>query len=558
MSPSPPAQADQSVPAITYAASLQPLSNSRQPTSVGRFRVREYRAGGWVGEAVVNPAPGAANRNIVFEAFRDALADGMVPGDAVLLFVIASGDPEWGPGGAMLARAWPSVVRRLLVEPSADAVGNSIYKVEICDPVTYLADRPIWGVYHQESLGHVIGGVLSLAAGGDGEPTLTPALPDLPTLRIEPHLRPPAGRGAASASSADAPSDYPLRYVVAVGEPLGLWLGKTLSRLGVRMEIEALPEGELCLHLRDGLPAGQPLLMTFGAGGDASETNATLDSLDAFPGYASRAALQDNPSSELRRIGAAGAIGQVMTAAGLDMDEVAERAAFAADAYGLAERTLRVASKQTLIRPGWRIEFANRNVDGTNAWQIADVLHYFGSGGYHNLSYLQKDGEAWRPLIPADEGPVVVSATVDDGESRRGEPVQRDRLGRIPMRFGFLPSAAADPSGGDAAVAPATTPTVPCVPLPVIELMGGGQHGFVPAHRQGDLCRVLVHNPFFAEIYGFAYRDDRRVGADLADVSTGLVVRHDADGFAGLLFRPDEDLADLRESPDDPPGSGTA
>ena len=542
---SPPAGEAPSAPEITYSATLQPLSNSRPHTSVGRFRMREYRAGGWIGEATVNPSPGAANRNIVFEAFRDALADGMAPGAAVNLFLIARGDPQFGPTGAMLARAWPSVVRRLLVEPTADAVGNSIYKVEICDPITYLADRPIWGAYHQAPLGEVIGGALSLAAGGDGEPTLTPALPDLPTLRIETHLRPPSVVGAASAGSAAAPTDYELRYAVAVGEPLGLWLGKTLSRLGVRMEAEALPEGEICLHLRDDLPGSEPLLMTFEASGDASDTNATLYSLDAFPVHASRAALQDNPSSGIRRIGAAGAVGQVMTAAGLGTDEVAERASFAADTHRLAERTLRVVSKQTLIRPGWRIEFANRNVDGTNAWQIADVNHYFGSGGYHNLTYLQKDGEAWRPLIPADDGPVVVSATVDDGQSERGEPVERDRLGRIPMRFGFLPNAADD------AAAPATTLTVPRVRLPVIELMGGGQHGFVPAHRQGDLCRVLVHHPFFAEIYGFVYRDDRRVGADLTDVSTGLVVRHDADGFSGLLFRPDEDLADLRESPDD-------
>ena len=552
MTASPPAEEPESAPETTYSATLQPLANTRRPTAVRRFSVREYRAGGWVAEATVNPAPGPSNRNIVFEAFRDALGDGMAPGEAVTLRLIASGDRQSESASAVLARAWPSVVRKLLIEPTADAVGNSIYKVEICDPVTYLSARPIWGAYREVPLGPMIGGVLSLAVGGDGEPTLTPTLPGLPRLQIETHLRPPSGGGAALASSAQTPADYDLRYAIAVGEPLGLWLSKTLSRLGVRMETEVQQDGGLCLHLRDDVPAGDPLAMTFEAGGEASATNATLYDMDAFPTYPSRAALQDNPTSDIRRVGEPGAVGQVITAAGLGADEAAERAGFAAETHRLAQRTFRVVTKQSLIRPGWRIEFANSNVDGTNAWQMANVNHYFGSGGYHNLTYLQKDGEAWRPLIPADNGPMVVSATVDDGESGPGEPVERDRLGRIPMRFGFLPRVDETmPDQGDAAPAPATEPTVPRVPLPIIELMGGGQHGFIPAHRQGDLCRVLVHHPFFAEIYGFVYRDDRRVGADLANVSTGLVVRHDADSFSGLLFRPDEDLEELRQSADE-------
>ena len=552
MTTSPPAEEPEAAPDATYGATLQPLANTRRPTAVRQFRVREYRAGGWVAEATVNPAPGPSNRNIVFEAFRDALADGMAPGEAVTLRLIASGDPQADSASAVLARAWPSVVRRLLVEPTADAVGNSTYKVEICDPVTYLSGRPIWGAYHEVPLGPMIGGVLSLAAGGDGEPTLTPMLPGLPRVQIETHLRPPSGGGAALASTAQAPADYDLRYAIAVGEPLGLWLSKTLSRLGVRMETEVLRDGGLRLHLLDDVPASEPLVMTFEAGGDASATNATLHDLNAFPAYRSRAALQDNPTSDIRRVGASGAIGQVITAAGLGADEAAERASFAAETRELAQRTFRVITKQPLIRPGWRIEFANTNLDGTNAWQMANVSHYFGSGGYRNLSYLQKDGEAWRPLIPADNGPVVVSAIVDDGQSDTGEPVQRDRLGRIPMRLGFLPRIDPAPADqDDAASAPAPNPTIPRVPLPIIELMGGGQHGFIPAHRQGDLCRVLVHHPFFAEIYGFAYRDDRRVGANLADVSTGLVVRHDAEGFSGLLFRPDEDLEALRRRDDE-------
>ena len=144
MAANPPPDPDppEDPPETTYTATVRPLDDSRRPTAVQRFVVREYRAGGWVAEATVDPAPGAANRNIVFEAFRDALADGMAPGSAAVLRLIASGDSE--SASAILARAWPSVVRQLRVEPTADAVGNSIYKVELCDPVTYLSARPIW------------------------------------------------------------------------------------------------------------------------------------------------------------------------------------------------------------------------------------------------------------------------------------------------------------------------------------------------------------------------------------------------------------------------------
>lgn len=74
--------------------------------------------------------------------------------------------------------------------------------------------------------------------------------------------------------------------------------------------------------------------------------------------------------------------------------------------------------------------------------------------------------------------------------------------------------------------------------------MGGGLHGFLRAHRQGDVCRVLVHQPMFAEIHGFSYRDDRRIGTEQTDVSTGLVAHRGQEGWAGMLFRPKEDLVE--------------
>ena len=83
----------------------------------------------------------------------------------------------------------------------------------------------------------------------------------------------------------------------------------------------------------------------------------------------------------------------------------------------------------------------------------------------------------------------------------------------------------------------------PRIPLSVIEPMAGALHGFITAHRQGDICRVAVHDPFNAEIVGFQYRDDRRINRDLSDAVTGLVVEHNfSQAWSGVVFRRTEDM----------------
>ena len=83
----------------------------------------------------------------------------------------------------------------------------------------------------------------------------------------------------------------------------------------------------------------------------------------------------------------------------------------------------------------------------------------------------------------------------------------------------------------------------PRLPLTVIQPMAGGLHGFVPAHRHGDACRVAVHHPLWAEVAGFQYREDRRIIEDLRGATAGLVVEHDAGkAWTGIVFRPAADL----------------
>ena len=78
----------------------------------------------------------------------------------------------------------------------------------------------------------------------------------------------------------------------------------------------------------------------------------------------------------------------------------------------------------------------------------------------------------------------------------------------------------------------------PKIPLPIVEPMAGAMHGFIAAHRHGDICRVAVHSPLNAEIVGFQYRDDRKINVDLAGAVAGIVVEHNyAQSWSGLVFK---------------------
>ena len=88
----------------------------------------------------------------------------------------------------------------------------------------------------------------------------------------------------------------------------------------------------------------------------------------------------------------------------------------------------------------------------------------------------------------------------------------------------------------DAAAAPQKWP--PRIPLSIVQPMAGSLHGFVGGHRQGDACRVAVHDPLWAEIVGFEYRRHRALGSGIAQATAGVVVEHDNhSAWSGLLFR---------------------
>ena len=526
---------------VPCIARLHPLDDAKALTPVRAFTVVESRGGGWVAEAIVDP-PSTVTASIE-ATFRNALSMGLEPGRSVVLRLITVGTDALTIPGAQeqaaateIVRTWPSVVMRVNTIPGKTPTAPA-YSVRLCDPVTMLASEPIWGTFTETSPGRIVGGALTLAWGGDGAGTLTPALPGMPSVVIKERLR----TGIAQ-----------VPFAIAGGTPLGQWLRSFLARLGARIELIGYTNEKVELTVTDAPPEGDACVFTLDDPSDPSGTNVRIAHIGSFARPPVRGSVLDDPTTgDARRIGVTGGVDGVIEAAQIDLTEATFRTQFRWKTELLDMMAPSIVGAQPKIHPGARISFSNQSFCGTKSWQAGDTVHRFTDGIYRNLVQIYKDGMAWRPPIPEGEDGVVFSAVVGDGSSAAGSPVARDRLGRIPVRFSFLAaptdSTASDTdadSNGDGTGSTTPTWAGPPVSLPIVALMGGGTHGFLPGHRQGDPCRVSVQSPIFAEIIGFSYRDDRRVGAELVDATAGIVVRQDTEGWSGLIFRPNQDLGD--------------
>ena len=526
---------------VPYIARLHPLGDAKALTPVRAFTVVESRGEGWVAEAIVDP-PSTVTSSIE-ATFWNALSMGLKPGKSVVLRLITVGtDAPTIPGAqgqatpTEIVRTWPSIVMRTSTirgrTPTVPA-----YAVRLCDPVTMLASEQIWGTFTEISPGRIVGGALTLSWGGDGVGTLTPVLPGMPSVVIKERLR----TGIAQ-----------VPFAIAGGARLGQWLRRFLARLGARIELIGYTNEKVELTVTDSPPEGTVHKFTLDGSTEPSGTNVRIAHIGSFARPPIRGSVLDNPTTgDARPIGVNGGVDRVIEGAQINFTEAAFRAQFSWKTELLDMMTPSIVSAQPKIHPGARLRFGNQSFSGTKNWQAGDTVHWFADGIYRNLVQIHKDGMAWRPPIPEDAGGVVFSAVVDDGSSAAGSPVARDRLGRIPVRFSFLAaptrSTASDPNadpGGGGTGSTTQTWAGPPVSLPIVELMGGGTHSFLRGHRQGDPCRVSVQSPIFAEIIGFSYREDQRVGAELVDATAGIVVRQDTEGWSGLIFRPNEDPGD--------------
>ena len=550
---------------IPYAAVITTPGDDDLIVPVESFSVSEVRGAGWFGIARLDFGASDAPFASSAAALRTVIDFRLVPGKPIVLRLVMAGDTM----GGTPVRNWPSMIMRVVSVPRGKSEERGLEcRVELCDPLSYCRTRPVWGVFNSCSPGQMVGGALSLAVGGNGDPTREPVLPGMPVVRIYEHVR---------AELEEIP------YAIATGEPLRSWLDRILGTLGIRMELVGFEGEQVGIRLRDTPPSASeanenlsPIEMIVDGSAEPGATTLSIVHMQINALAKKRSALFDSPSQgAVTRIGSeSGSVEAVIRASEIDVVEAGLRAGFARESAVLATERLWATSANPGMLPGRLVDFVSSSaggagtgsptVMGASRWQLGDVKHFHVRGKYRNIVEMEKAGTAWRPPVPRDGSPVAVSGTVDDGVSQKGDSVPRDNVGRIPVTLSFLPrtdedqtpadsGASASPAGRQSPrQSPQQSPVqVSPISLPVIGLMAGDTHGFVTAHRQGDICRVLVFNPLYAEIHGFGYGDDRRVAEKLSDASAGLVVRHGEGGWRGIVFRPQEDMGTEQDDNDD-------
>ncbi|MCY4467318.1 MAG: hypothetical protein OXC08_01245 [Thiotrichales bacterium] len=329
-------------------------------------------------------------------------------------------------------RTWPCMVSQMVPLDSEDDT-RAACRIQLVDPLGYLASREIWGAYRDVSAAELVGGAIALAAGADEGPTTEVTTAWLPKIRVRGHHR-------------DALDVIP--YAVASGETLGEWLARVLGTLGLRAELFAEDGGDTqVVYLTDALAHRASYEMHVERDGvelsddeQGRDGGISIRSRAAFPGNPLRGALLDDPTQGTPRVLVGfGPVGRVVRAQGADADEVTERAWHEVRRGFCEALMVRAASGHPGIEPGCTITL-NETINRIDHWQVASARHLVSEGAYDNDATLLRADTAWHPPEPEPRGTVIVSAMVDHSEeSLYHEPVPRDRLGRINVRFSFLP-----------------------------------------------------------------------------------------------------------------------
>ncbi len=508
---------------------------------------------GWIGKAHLYLYATQGKRIGIEQMLRNVIDAGLSTAEPALIS-LASDD------AASVRRSWPSVITAITPYQPQDSITDAACELAVADPITYLSERPIWGAYRTCSLGRIVGGALSLAAGGDGKPTLTPILTGLPTVRIVEDFRQALNQ---------------LAYAIATGQTLREWLNDLFGMLGVRFQLAGQKDGTVEVTLSDRLPRGAPFSMQVSSdlqGGRDAAPNAPdkapplrIVGIEGLPGETARGGVLDDPTHGTFRyigaegtIGAEGAVGTVVTGTGVDIDEAVKR--MGNSVAGAHAEMLQVvaASRYPVLRPGKLVQL-DRSVLGHTLWQPMQVRHHVRNGIYDNDVVLIRGEVSWHLATPPRRPAVLITGSIDGGvQYAANEPVPRDRQGRVPVAFPFVPVPSdetdqpEDPSSVDQVdvdtAESANDQWPPRIMLTVIEPMAGSMHGFVGGHRQGDVCRVAVYGPLWAEVLGFQYRSNRQINADIQDATAGIVVEHNFQTtWSGMVFRRVEELEDEDE-----------
>ena len=401
---------------------------------VAGFSLTEQYNAGWRGNVLL--VSNTVTPLSIGNMMGAAMTSGIIPGSTATLRLALLTDDETD---GTLVRSWPVIIGE--VEPFQTAeLTTKVCQVSLLDPISFLGDRTIWGCYRACSAAEMVGGALSIAAGGDGKPALQPLLPGLPQLNIRSAFR-------------EALEEVP--YSIAVGQNLGEWLLQVLGLLGLRMELLGKSDGSLDVLLTDAAPTGTPMPMS-DLPADAAEGDTPaptrgrlhIDGLSARPGGGLRGAILDDPSlGGFRRIGG-GAVGNLFSGVEIGVDEAAYRSTAEVISSYTEMLVVSTLSRQPGFRPGRLVEL-DRTLRGKDTWQLARVTHRLQGRVYANRATLLVGDASWHPDLPKPRPPVIVPAIVDGGtDFEFHEPVPRDRLGRIPVQFPFIPS----PMGDEAAM----------------------------------------------------------------------------------------------------------
>lgn len=513
---------------IRYRAELSTPGQMIANPTVTEFFVQEQQGIGWIGSATVNTGPN--RRSNVGGTFGFALNSGLVPGSEVTLKLIVDNDPQGYISVGTIVRTWPSVISNISSNTRNSPEGSFVdLEILFADPVSYLANSTLWAVITNSSPAMLVSKALSLVTGGDGEATLSPVIPNFPAINI---------------SEAVHESLAAIPYAIAHGEPLLRWLFFVLGRLGVRMEITGDSQGRLGIALKDLRPGGTPVDIRVNSGHETDTNHGAILSMRYASTANVRATLLDNPSTgNFRYIGSGGSVGAIIDSAYTDINQAVIKSAYQSQFSALTAGQMLMTTGQSGLTPGRLVNIINHENDVRQVWQVGDIRHVFLGGTYGNTFTTLLGTIPWRPPIPSREDRMaVVSGVVDSPDVEVDGTVNRDRLGRIPVKLSFTQPA--EEATGNNQQIPSSS-----IDLPIIEQFAGGVHGFIPSHRQGDACRVVVRNPLFAEIAGFNYRDDF-VAKEFLDTSAGWVVSHDQDQWSGMIFRSKDVDDELDESPD--------
>ena len=422
---------------------------ARKLLPLAGFELSEGYNMGWRGTLVFGATTSSAAHS--GNMMAGLMATGVIPGaSAVLRIVLRSDDPD---SDGTVVRSWPVALGDLRPHtlPRAADLACSL---RVMDPISALATRTVWAAYRACSIAEMIGGALSVAAGGSGKPTLNPRLPNLPPVNIIPVHR---------------QSLHWMHYGIAAGATLSDWLVEVLGRLGLRLEMIGRHDGTVQVRLCDSPASGAVLPMAVAGtasadaeGDDAGVAGGTVEDpgsgdsgdesavtnygsigivgLHAQAGVSWRSSVIDNPEQGgFRRVGL-GSVGNLFSGLGIDPDEAARRAI--APVLGTFAEMFIVSamSRQPAFRPG-RVVVLDHPLRALTDWQIAIVHHSVTGDVYGNTSTLLNAAAAWLPDRPPDRPNIVVPGTVDGGEELSPwEPVPRDRLGRISVSFPFVPA----------------------------------------------------------------------------------------------------------------------